>query len=254
MHLIEQRGDQTAHEIMDRLAVEFMPPIDREDVTELSMLLDDVIDLIEEVVQHLYMYDVRELHPCTLPMARVIDESVDALAEATRAFHEFKKPKKLGRLLVAVHDKESEADKLYIEAKRDVFANHPDAPASYLIAWNSMFSHMEESLRRLREGRERHAEDRPQEHVATGGGAAAGGFPASRPTCVSCARTPCWLRHARVALSCPSGPPSASSARGRAAGVRCAVYACARRPEDATRTGTGRQKATQTKGKACRAF
>ena len=144
MHLIEQRGDQTAHEIMDRLAVEFMPPIDREDVTELTMLLDDVTDLIEEVVQHLYMYDIRELHPCTLPMARVIDESVDALSEAMRAFREFKKPKKLGRLLVAVHDKESEADKLYIEAKRDVFAGHPDAPASYLIAWNSMFSHMEE--------------------------------------------------------------------------------------------------------------
>lgn len=144
MHQIEQRGDQVSHEITDRLAIEFMPPIDREDVTELAMLLDDVTDLVEEVVQHLYMYDIRELHPHALPVARVIDESVDALAEATKMFREFKKPKKLDKLLVAVHDRECEGDELYIEAKRDVFVNHADAPAAYLIAWNSMFTHMEQ--------------------------------------------------------------------------------------------------------------
>lgn len=144
MHEMENRGDKVVHEIMDRLAVEFLPPIDREDVTELTNLLDDVCDLIEEVAQHMYMYNLYELHPSALPVARVIDESVDALAEATKAFREFKKPKKLDRLMVAVHDKESEGDRLYIAAKRDLFTTHADAPASYLIAWNSMFSHMEE--------------------------------------------------------------------------------------------------------------
>ncbi len=143
MHEIEQRGDAVAHEIMERLAVEFMPPIDREDVTDLCLLFDDVIDQIEEVIQHLYMYDIHELHPYALPVARTIDDSVDALVEAARAFREFKKPQSRDRLLVVVHDKESEGDELYIKAKRDVFANHRDDPASYLIAWNGMFSHME---------------------------------------------------------------------------------------------------------------
>ena len=144
MHAIENEGDVTCHEIFDRLAVEFMPPIDREDVTELAMLLDDVIDKVEEVGQHLYMYDIRELHPYAIRVARVIDGAVEALCEATEMFREFKKPKKLDKLLVAVHDKESEGDTLYIEAKRDLFMNHPDAPATYIIAWNSMFSHMEQ--------------------------------------------------------------------------------------------------------------
>lgn len=144
MHAIEHEGDELSHGIMERLAVEFMPPIDREDVTELSLALDEVTDQIEEVVQHLYMYGIDELHPSALRVARVIDEGVAALVEATRAFREFKKPKKLNKLLLAVHDKESEGDDLYIEAKRDVFTNHPDAPAAYLIAWNSMFSHMEQ--------------------------------------------------------------------------------------------------------------
>lgn len=144
MHDLEKQGDHVAHAIMDQLAIEFIPPIDREDVTELANLLDDVSDLIEEVVQHMYMYDIRELHPSALPVAQVIDEAVNALSEATKAFREFKKPKKLSRLMVAVHEKESEGDGLYLAAKRDLFTSHADAPATYLIAWNSTFSHMEQ--------------------------------------------------------------------------------------------------------------
>ena len=53
IHTIENEGDDIAHEIIERLATEFLPPIDREDVTELTMLLDDVTDEIEEVVQHI---------------------------------------------------------------------------------------------------------------------------------------------------------------------------------------------------------
>ena len=143
IHTIENEGDDIAYEIIERLAIEFLPPIDREDVTELTMLLDDVIDEIEEVVQHIYMYDFKELNPAVVPTARVIDAAVEALYEATKAFNEFKKPKKLEKLLIAVHDRESEGDELYIENKRDLFANHSDASAAYLISWNGMFSHME---------------------------------------------------------------------------------------------------------------
>ncbi len=143
IHSLENEGDQITHEILGNLATEFMPPIDREDVTELCKYLDDVCDLIEEVVQHLYMFDIKEIHPYAIEMAKIIDEEVDALAEATGMFREFKKPKKLEGLLVAVHDKESEADLMYLKAKRDLFSNHADAPAAYLIAWNSTFSHME---------------------------------------------------------------------------------------------------------------
>ena len=83
IHTIENEGDDIAHEIIERLATEFLPPIDREDVTELTMLLDDVTDEIEEVVQHIYMYDFKELHPAVVPTARVIDAAVEALYEAT---------------------------------------------------------------------------------------------------------------------------------------------------------------------------
>ncbi|MBS5451562.1 MAG: DUF47 family protein [Coriobacteriia bacterium] len=144
MHAIENEADNVNHDIMTNLAEEFMPPLDREDISELAQYLDDVVDDIEEVVQHLYMYNIMELHPNALKVAHIISESTEALLEAMKVFREFKKPKKLNRLLAAVHDKESLGDDLYIESKRDLFVNHADGPAAYLIAWNSMFSHMEQ--------------------------------------------------------------------------------------------------------------
>ncbi|MBR2836206.1 MAG: DUF47 family protein [Coriobacteriales bacterium] len=143
MHAIESEGDSITHEIFEHLAIEFMPPIDREDVTELASLLDDVTDKIEEVMQHLYMFNLMELHPYTIKMVRIIDDSVVALSKATEAFNEFKKPKKLDKLLVAVHDCESEGDLIYIESKHNLFVNSENESAAYLVAWNNMFSHME---------------------------------------------------------------------------------------------------------------
>lgn len=144
MHAIENEADGVNHDIMTHLAEEFMPPLDREDISELTQMLDEVVDQIEEVVQHLYMYNIQELHPSAIKVARVINESTEALFEAMKVFREFKKPKKLVRLLTDVHTRESQGDALYLESKRDLFANHADAPAAYLIAWNSMFSHMEQ--------------------------------------------------------------------------------------------------------------
>lgn len=143
MHTIENEADNVNHDIMTHLAEEFMPPLDREDISELAQMLDEIVDRIEEVVQHLYMYNIQELHPNAIKVATVISESTQALLEAMKVFREFKKPKKLVRLLTAVHERESAGDELYLESKRDLFVNHADAPAPYLIAWNSMFSHME---------------------------------------------------------------------------------------------------------------
>ncbi len=143
VHEIEKQADALCHDITEHLAVEFMPPIDREDVSELAFMLDDVTDLIEDVVQHLYIHNIMELHPQALTFATYIDEAVDTLTTATKAFREFRKPKKLYAMLIEVHDKESVADDLYQVAKRDLFTNHANDPAAYLISWDGMFSHME---------------------------------------------------------------------------------------------------------------
>lgn len=69
VHEIEHQGDTLNHAIFQNVAVEFMPPIDREDVVELAHDLDDILDCIEDVLQHMYMYDVRTMPEPALKMA-----------------------------------------------------------------------------------------------------------------------------------------------------------------------------------------
>lgn len=145
LHAIENEGDEIAHDIIMHLAVEFIAPIDREDVSELTQCFDDVTDGIDDIVQHLYMYNLTELHPAVIPMVQVLDDEVSALLDAVSVFRDFKKPKKLARLLEAVHDRESDADEKYMQAKRDLFVNHADAPVTFILGWNSMFSHIEDT-------------------------------------------------------------------------------------------------------------
>ena len=56
--------------MMSRLLREFLPPIDREDIVNISHVLDEIVDLIEEVVLSLYMNDIRKCRPDVMPDGR----------------------------------------------------------------------------------------------------------------------------------------------------------------------------------------
>ena len=50
MHKIENSADMKKHDMLDRLAKEFIPPIEREDIIALSQRIDDITDKIEDVL------------------------------------------------------------------------------------------------------------------------------------------------------------------------------------------------------------
>ena len=59
MKKLEHAADMKKHEMMRHLMKEFLPPIDREDISEIAHVLDEICDAIEEVVLLLYMYDIK---------------------------------------------------------------------------------------------------------------------------------------------------------------------------------------------------
>ncbi len=85
---IEHQGDEIVHEIYDHLAKSFVTPIDREDISKLASLYDDVLDYIYAVVNRLYLYEI-ELP--TDPMRRFADIVVKSVEEIDLAFATIKK-------------------------------------------------------------------------------------------------------------------------------------------------------------------
>ena len=142
MHKIENDADIVNHEINDRLAVEFITPIDRDDILALSQCLDQVVDSIEELTMRFYMYDIQKMHHSATDMVMLIEKSVNALRVAMVDFKNFKKSKTIQKLLIDVSDYEEAADKTYVMALRRLHVEHRDDPL-YVMEWDAVIARME---------------------------------------------------------------------------------------------------------------
>lgn len=142
VHALEHKGDNINHDIFSSAAVDFMPPIDREDIVQLAHALDNVLDYIEDVVAHMYMYDIRTMPENALKFADLIKKSCKALDKAMGEFHDFKKSKKFKQLIVAINDYEEEADTLYSEAMRHLHTVENE-DVMHVLVWSRIYERME---------------------------------------------------------------------------------------------------------------
>ncbi len=141
MHTIEHGGDKARHSIVKKLAREFITPIEREDIMALSDSIDTVTDTIEDVLMRMHMYNIKSVRPHALQMAEVIAKCCDALKKALDEFSNFKKSQKIHELIVEVNHLEEDADKLFMEATRELYVNCTDYKE--LAAWDTTFHYME---------------------------------------------------------------------------------------------------------------
>jgi len=141
-HEIEHRGDQVHHEILTAVSVDFITPIEPEDIIELTQDLDDVADMIEGVIQRFYMFDVHFMHERTIEFARIIEKSLKALRKSMGSFRQFKRVKKIRAMVEDVNQLEEKADELYVETIRQLYT--VDAENAVRVeVWSRLFDRLE---------------------------------------------------------------------------------------------------------------
>jgi len=141
MHDIEHRGDEARHAMVKKLAREFITPIEREDIMAMADAIDNVTDYIEDVVMHMYMFNVKGIRKYAVKMTEVIVKCCDALKQALNEFHNFRKSKTLHEFVVEINYLEEEGDRLFTEAMRDVYVNSRDFLE--VMAWDQIFHNLE---------------------------------------------------------------------------------------------------------------
>ena len=137
MHKIEHSADVKKHEMREVLAKAFVTPVDREDLDMLSHQMDDVTDIIEEILQKFYIYDIQTMEPNAIEFAKKIVKSCDLLCEIMAEFENFKKSKKLHGLIVALNDVEEECDKLYLTSMRELTKHSSDVLTT--VSWRKIY-------------------------------------------------------------------------------------------------------------------
>lgn len=141
-HEIEHRGDEVNHEIRTSVSIDFITPIEREDILELAHNLDDVIDMIEGIIQRFYMFDIHFMHPRAIEFAHIIKKSIKALRKSMGTFREFKKVKKIRTMVEDVNALEEQADELYMETIRYLYTVDA-ANAVRVEVWSRLFDRLE---------------------------------------------------------------------------------------------------------------
>ncbi|WP_251198447.1 DUF47 domain-containing protein [Anaerotardibacter muris] len=144
-HQIENDADEVHHRIHDALLPDFVPPLDREDITALASALDEVVDQIEELIRSFYMYDVRFMHSDAIEFARILHNCCVALAGAVKEFPRARKSETFRAGVLEVNDREEEADRLYLEAMRRLFTEDSEHFMRVMV-WSSIFDLFEDCI------------------------------------------------------------------------------------------------------------
>lgn len=141
MHHIEHTADIAKHELMEKLMKEFITPIDREDILELSNTLDDVTDSLEDVLLQLYMFGITSLREDSLTFAAIINDCCHALKKLMLEFENFRKSKVIKDMIIEINHLEENGDRLYTEAMHRLYTNTPDTLE--VLSWTTIYNCME---------------------------------------------------------------------------------------------------------------
>ena len=126
VHEVEHNADIMKHQLEEKLAKEFITPIDREDIFVLYDNIDDLIDAIDEVSYKIYLRNYKSL-PNNIEL--FINKSLDAvnyLKDVLTSFKYIDDKKIMDPLLSKVIEIEEEVDKLYEENVHHLYLSELD--------------------------------------------------------------------------------------------------------------------------------
>ncbi len=141
MHKIENEADAFRHEVLEAVAREFITPIERQDIASIANMIDDVTDAVEDVLMHLYMFNIRELREETQDFTRIIQACSGEMIEIMTDFEDFRKSNDIRRHIIEINDLEEEADAVYVRSIRRLYEKGED-PVT-LVTWTELFRHLE---------------------------------------------------------------------------------------------------------------
>lgn len=143
MHEIEHGADLAKHEMIERLAKEFITPIEREDIMEMAHQIDNVTDSIEDVLMRLYMFNITVIRSDALELAKIIKQCCEELTKALGEFKNFRKSKTIHKHIVEVNRLEEVGDRMYTEATRRLYISEMNPVA--VSAWTHVFHILEKA-------------------------------------------------------------------------------------------------------------
>jgi predicted phosphate transport protein (TIGR00153 family) len=121
----ETAGDDLIHELITMLNKSFMTPIEREDILQLAIKMDDILDGIEHFAAHLEMFSLIEIDEYVQGFMDNIVKSTDEIVQAMKLLSR-KKLVQMRDHAVQIKEYERICDEILRTSIKQLFINEKD--------------------------------------------------------------------------------------------------------------------------------
>jgi uncharacterized protein len=119
MREAEHAADETTHSIVKRVNSTFVTPFDREDIYSLASALDDVMDMMDEAVDLVLLYEVTSLPSETTQQVEVLQRCAELTAAAMPSLESMQS---LEEYWIEINRLENTGDKSYRRILANLFS------------------------------------------------------------------------------------------------------------------------------------
>ena len=123
----EKQADQITHHTMQLLHQTFITPLDRDEIHQLITTMDDVLDLMEDIAQCLFLYDVRAVTPEAQRLADICVACTEKVRDAVAKLESMDNADAILKLCAEIDRLEADADYVMRSAMAKLFREEPDA-------------------------------------------------------------------------------------------------------------------------------
>jgi uncharacterized protein len=139
--LLEHRGDQITRDTVHALHNTWITPLDREEIHGLITRLDDVLDFIEAASDRIALYEISEVRPEAIDLAKTLLASAQEIEKAVSMLSNIKDAKPILALCIEINTHEHDADQIFRRALARLF-NEKNDPLE-VMKWRDILDALE---------------------------------------------------------------------------------------------------------------
>ena len=124
---IEHRADKITQQTMQLLHQTFITPIDRDEIHQLITRMDDILDLMEDVSQCMFLYDIHAVTDEARKLADTCVASTERIKAAVTQLSNLKNADAILKLCKEIDQIEGDADRIMRGAMAKLFREEKDA-------------------------------------------------------------------------------------------------------------------------------
>ena len=146
---IETAADKFAHETIALLHSSSNTPLERDEIHRLILRMDDILDLIQDFAEAMYLFDVRQMAPEARHLAEIVSSGCERVGSVVILLHKKNKAQAMLKLCRKIDQLESEAKRVARTGIAKLFREEADV--RQLIKMKGIFELLESVTERCAE-------------------------------------------------------------------------------------------------------